>query len=309
MNFDEIKKYFTREKIQRDSLVTAIFFFAGLVLFTLMFIMASLFQRGGSIYHLLQNLGIFFVFAGMALAFAAIHRGNVSPGEQTVRSLAVATAKQAPVVTGILFCSVIAIFIVALAELVLSLIGYIPYAGPVMVALLSLPLFAVNFAVIAAVVMVWMVLPPMAGEGTDLRKMPMDFYTLMKKRGLIIFGYTMITIVIFVVIFGGVLIVIRYATGITRSVQWNIAPAYPPVFKAIISSSYITDVISKIAPRTDPIAALREYGSGIFNYIDMLGTLLKVIYGVTLAVIASFVLGVFFNVLSHLYVRAKKDVI
>jgi len=308
MNFDEIKKYFTREKIKRDSLVTFIFIIAGLVLFTLMFIIAALFQRGGSIYHLLQNLGIFFVFTGIVLAYAAVHRGNVSPGDQSVRSLAMDTAKQAPIVTGILLCSVIAIFIVALVELILSLFGYIPYAGPVIVALLSLPLFAVNFAVIAAVVMIWMVLPPMVGEGTDFRKMPLAFLTLMKRRGLIIFSYTMITIVLSVIIFGGVLIVIRYATGITRAVQWNIAPAYPSVFKAIISSSYITDVVSIIAPRTDPISALREYGSSIFNYIEMLGTLLKVIYGVTMAAIVSFFLGIFFNILSYLYVRAKKDV-
>ena len=153
-----------------------------------------------------------------------------------------------------------------------------------------------------------MVLPPMVGEGTDFRKMPLAFLTLMKRRGLIIFSYTMITIVLFVIIFGGVLIVIRYATGITRAVQWNIAPAYPSVFKAIISSSYITDVVSIIAPRTDPISALREYGSSIFNYIEMLGTLLKVIYGVTMAAIVSFFLGIFFNILSYLYVRAKKDV-
>lgn len=309
MNFDEIKKYFTREKIRRDSLVTFIFLFSGLLLFTLMFILAGLFQRGGSVYHLLQNLGVFFAFTGMVLAYAAIHRGNVSPGGASVRSLAMDTARQAPVVAGILLCSIIAVFIVAMVELLLSFFGYIPYAGPVIVALLSLPLFAVNFAVIAVVVMIWLVLPPMAGEGTDLRKMPMDFFTLMKKRGLVIFGYTMITIVVFAVIFGGVLIVIRYATGITRSVQWNIAPAYPSVFKSIISSSYITDVVSKIAPRTDPIAALREYGSSIFNYIEMLGTLLKVIYGVALSVIVSFVLGIVFNVLSFLYLRAKKDVI
>ena len=41
--------------------------------------------------------------------------------------------------------------------------------------------------------------------------------------------------------------------------------------------SYITDVITKIAPRTDPIAILQQYGSDIFNYIEMLGTLLKVL--------------------------------
>ncbi len=309
MNFEEIKKYFMKEKIKRDSLVSFIFICAGLILFALMFLLAGLAQRGGEIYHLLQNLGLFFLFASTVLVYAAIHRGNVASGVQTVRSLTMDTAKQAPAVIGILIGSIAAVFIASMAELVLSLFGYIPYAGPVIMALLSLPLFIINFVMIAALVMIWIVLPTMIGEGVAIKKMPVDFFTLMRKRGLIIFGYTMITIVVFVILFGGVLIVIRYATGITRAVQWNIAPAYPPMFKSIIRLSYFTEVIAGIAPRTDPIAALQQYGSSIFNYIDMLGSLLKVIYGAALAAIVAFVLSIFFNVLSFFYVRAKKDVI
>ncbi len=309
MYVEEIKKYYTKDKLKRDTLVSFVILCAGMVMFTAMLLLARIGDRGGEVYNLLQNLGLFFLFVSTVLVFAAIHRGNVIPGEHTVRSLAVDTAKQTPVVIGILLGSLVAVFIVSLVELVLSFFGYIPYAGPVIVALLSLPLFALNFVLIAAVAMVWIVLPPMIGEGVALKKMPMDFFTLMKKRGLIIFGYTMITLVVLAVLFGGVLMIIRYATGITRAVQWNIAPAYPPIFKMIIRSSYITDVITKIAPRTDPIAALQEYGTSIFNYIDMLGTLLKVIYGVVLGAIAAFVLGIFFNVLSFFYVRAKKDVI
>ena len=48
---------------------------------------------------------------------------------------------------GILLGSLLAIFIVALVELIPVFLGYIPYAGPVIVALLSVPLFIINFAV------------------------------------------------------------------------------------------------------------------------------------------------------------------
>ncbi len=309
MVVEEIKKYVSKEKMIRDTLVSFIILCAGLILFTAMFLVAGLAQQGGDIYHLFQNLGLFFLFASIALIYAAVHRSNATPGDHSVRSLVLDTGKQAPVLIGILLGSIAALFMAALVELVPTLFGYIPYAGPVIVALLSLPIFLVNFALIAALVMIWIVVQAMVGEGVAVKKMPMDFFTLMKRRGLVIFGSTMIALAVSVIVFGGVLMVIRYATGITRAVQWNIAPAYPGVFRSIIRPSYITDVVARIAPATDPIAALQQYGTSIFNYIEMLGTLLKVIYGTALAAIASFVLGLFFNVMSFIYTRAKKDVI
>ncbi len=309
MNIEEMKKYFTREKMIRDTLVGFIFICAGLILFVAMFFLAAIARRGGDLYNIMQNLGFLFLFASIALVYAAIHRGNIAPGEQTVRALVMDTAKQAHIVVGILLGSIVAIGVAALVELILSLFGYIPYAGPVIVALLSLPLFIINFALIAAVVMIWIVLPVMIGEGVALKKMPMDFAALMKKRGLVIFGYTIAAVAVLVILFGGVLMMVRYAAGITRAVQWNIAPAYPGIFKSIIRPSYITDVIMKIAPRTDPIAALQEYGASIFNYIEMLGTLLKVIYGIVFAAIVAFALNLFFNVLSFFYSRVKKGVL
>ncbi len=139
--------------------------------------------------------------------------------------------------------------------------------------------------------------------------MPFDFLTLVKKRGLVILGYTFASLVAFVVIFSPILMIIRYAAGITKSVQWNIAPAYPQILSSIIRPSYITDIIGKIAPRTDPLAALQQYGSSIFNYVEMLGTLLKVLYGIVMVALMSIVLSMFFNVLSYCYERVKKGVL
>ncbi len=309
MVVEDIKKYITQEKMKRDTLVSFVILIGGLLLFTAMFLLARLAQAGGDLYHLFQNLGLFFLFASIALIYAAIHRSNTAAGDHTVRSLLRDAAKLAPVMAGILLGSIVALFIAALVELIPTLFGYIPYAGPVIVALLSLPVFLVNFALIAAMVMIWIVTPAMVAEGVALKKMPIDFYTLMKRRGLVIFGSAMIALAATLIVFGGVLMIIRYATGITRAVQWNIAPAYPGVFRSIIRPSYITDVITRIAPTTDPIATLQQYGTSIFNYIEMLGTLLKVIYGTALAAIASFVLGLFFNVMSFIYSRSKKDVI
>ena len=309
MNFDDLKKYFTRDKMIRDSLVSLIFLSAGMIMLAVFFLLSAIPAKGGDIYYFLQNVGIFFLFVSLFMSYAAIHRGNVTPGKHTFKSLVLSTAQQTHFAIAILFGSMLAILIVALVELLISLIGYIPYAGPAVMGLLSLPLFVINFAVITAALLIWVVAPPMIGEGVDIKRMPLDFLTLVKKRGLIIIGYTFVAFIVLVVFFSPVLMIIRYAAGITKAVQWNIGPAYPQILSSIIRPSYITDIIGKIAPRTDPIAALQQYGSSIFNFVGMLGTLLKVLYGIAMVVLISLVLSMFFNVLSFFYERVKKGVL
>lgn len=309
MNLDGIKKYFTREKMVRDAIACFVCLLAGIAVLVAFFLLALIPEKGSAVYHLLDNLGVFFLFAGVILGYCAIHRGNAVAGGHTVRSLLVATFRQAHIVVGILLASIIILFVAAFAELVPSLFGFIPYAGPVIVGLLSVPLFLVNALLIAAVVLIWIAVPPMVTEGVPLKRLPFDFLALARKRWLVIFGYTILSVLVFAAVMAAFLMIVRYAAGITRSVQWNISPAYPSVFKAIMRPSYITDIIGKVAPQTDPIAALQQYGSSIFNYVQMLGNLLKALYGVTLAALASFFLAIFFNALSFFYTLTKKDVL
>jgi len=102
---------------------------------------------------------------------------------------------------------------------------------------------------------------------------------------------------------------VRYSAGITRAIEWNIAPAYPSIFKSIMRPSYITDVITKIVPKTDPIAVLQQYGTEIFNYIEMLGSLLKVLWGIMITAIVAFLGAIFSNLMSIAYIRVKKDIL
>jgi hypothetical protein len=309
MNLDDFRNVFTREKLTRDFLVTLACIASGIVLFVALMFLARIPGKGTDVFFLLQNLGYFFLFAGLFLGYAAVHRGNVFKDEKSIKPLLLETAKKAHIIMGVLLGSLLVVFIVALVELIPVLLGYIPYAGPVIVALLSVPLFIINFAVIIGVVLIWIILPPMAAEGTALKKMPVDFYKLVKRRGMVIIAYTAITILVTGILFMPVLMAIRYSAGITRAVEWNIAPAYPAIFKSIMRPSYITDVITKIVPRTDPIAILQQYGSEIFNYIEMLGTLLKILWGIMMSAVVAFIGTIFSNILSIAYLRVKKDIL
>jgi hypothetical protein len=308
MNLDDFKKVFTREKLTRDFLVTLACLACGIVLFVGMLLLGKVPGPGGDLFFLFQNLGYFFLVAGIFLAYAAVHRGNVF-ADTSIKPMLIETAKKAHVIVGILLASLIAIFLVALVELIPIFLGYIPYAGPVLVALLSVPLFIINFAVMISVMLIWIILPPMAVEGTALKKMPFDFFELLKRRGMIIIAYTAFIILVVGILFMPVLMAVRYSAGITRAIEWNIAPAYPSIFKSIMRPSYITDVITKIVPKTDPIAVLQQYGTEIFNYIEMLGSLLKVLWGIMITAIVAFLGAIFSNLMSIAYIRVKKDIL
>jgi hypothetical protein len=309
MNLENFKNVFTREKLTRDFLATLACIGSGIALFVAMMLLAKLPGQGTNTFFLLQNLGYFFLVSGVFLGYAAVHRGNIFSGEKSVKPMILETAKKAHILMGVLVASLVSIFIVALVELVPVFLGYIPYAGPVIVALLSVPFFIINFALIIAVVLIWIILPPMVAEGTAMKKMPFDFFELVRRRGLVILAYAALTVVVTGILFMPVLMAIRYSGGITRAVEWNIAPAYPAIFKSIMRPSYITDIITKIAPRTDPLAVLQQYGSEVFNYIEMLGLLLKVLYGVMIAAIISFMSVIFSNLLSIFYSMVKKDIL
>ncbi|MBN2160611.1 MAG: hypothetical protein JW807_14575 [Spirochaetes bacterium] len=305
MMIEELKRYFTRDKLIRDSLVCYIFMLVGMALLLAMYLLARIPSRGGNIYHLLQNIGLFLLFTSLLLAYAAVHRGNAVLGSHTLRSMLLATVRQAHILVGIALGSVLGIFAVALVQVIFTFFGYIPYAGPVIVALFSLPFFAVNAAVIAALVMVWVIAPPMIAEGAELRRLPADFWNLVKKRGLIILGYTMAAFVGVLIFFGPILMIVRYAVGITRGAQWNIAPAYPNFFQHVLRPSYVTDILQKITPQANPIEALRQYGTAVFDYVNMLGIFLSFLYGILFLALAAFMIALFFNVMSFFYTKVK----
>jgi hypothetical protein len=309
MNFDDLKNAFNREKFTRDFLVTLASILCGIILFVGFIFLGKIPDKGTDTFFLLQNLGYFFLIGSIFVGYAAIHRGNVFRDEKSSTALIIATGKRTHIILGILLGSLLAVFIAALVELIPVFLGYIPYAGPVIVAFLSIPFFIINFAIILIVALIWIIAPPMVAEGTPLKQLPIDFFTLVRRRGLFILAYTALIVVVTGIMLMPLLVAVRYSAGITRAVEWNIAPAYPAIFKSIMRPSYITDLIMKIAPRTDPIAVLQEYGSNIFNYIEMLGNLLKVLYGIMMAAIVAFMGAIFSNLLSLAYIRVKKDIL
>lgn len=307
MDLQGITAFFTREKVIRNCVVAFIYLLAGTVVLIVFYILSGIFSRGSGLHYFMQNAGYFFLFLAIALMYAAIHRGNAGEGSHTVRSLSLHAAGKTHLIGAGLLGAILVLFIAALAQALFSAIGLIPYAGPAIVSLMTLPMFLVNFAALLLIILAWVLVPPLVSEGIDARRILPEFAALVKRRGFVVIAYTFASLVAAVAVFAPLLMVVRYAAGITRAAQWNIAAAYPPAFRSIIRPSYVTDVLAALTPKTDPLAALQKYGSSLFNYVELLGIVLKIAYGIALIAMAAFILSLFFNLLSFCYTRVRNS--
>ena len=307
---DELKKYFAPKKLLRDIELCCIFLCIGAFLMLSFLYGASLANRGGSLYFYLQNAGMFFLFLFLSMTYAGIHRGNMDLDDTALRPVLLFTLGRSHILAGLIAGVLIAVVMVSLAELLVSLVGYIPYAGPVIIALLSLPLFFINFALVAGVALLLIVAPPMTGEGASLKKMAAEVPALLLKRWLIILGYAAASLLTISVLFAPVLMLARYAVGINRSVQWSIGKLYSTeIFGAIIRNSYVTDIVAAIAPRPVEIQVLNEYGQGLISYSTIVLIILIIMYTIAMAIIVSFFVAILLNILSFFYLRVKRDTI
>jgi hypothetical protein len=307
MNLEGLIAYFTREKVVRNCVIAFIYLIAGTLALIACYILSSIFSKGSGLHYFMQNAGYVLLFIAIGLMYAAIHRGNSGEGPHAALSLSLHAARKAHVIGAGLLGSILILFIAALAQALFSFIGLIPYAGPAIVSLMTLPMFLVNFAGLLLVILAWVLVPPLVSDGVDARRLFQEFLDLVKRRGVSVIAYTFASLVAAVAVFAPILMVVRYAAGITRAVQWNIAPAYPKSFMPLIRPSYVTDVLGALMPRTDPLAAFQKYGTSIFNYVELLGVVLKIAYGIVIVALAASVLSLFLNLLSYWYGRIRQS--
>ncbi len=307
MKLEGLAAYFTREKVIRNSVISFIYLLAGTLVLIVCYMLSGIFSKGSGAYYFMQNAGYVLLFISMALMYAAVHRGNSGEGPHTAFSLSLFAAGKAHIVGAGLLGSILVLFIAALAQALFCFIGLIPYAGPAIVSLMTLPMFLINFAALLLVILAWVLVPPLVSDGTGIRGLFPEFLALAKSRGVAVIAYTFASLVAAAAVFAPILMVVRYAAGITRAAQWNIAAAYPKAFMPLIRPSYVSDVLATLMPRTDPLAAFQKYGSSIFSYIELLGVVLKIAYGIVIVALAAIILSLFVNLLSYWYGRIRDN--
>lgn len=271
---------------------------------SLIFIMlAGNFQQNSFFYFFTQNFGIFIFFTSLLAGYSGVYRA-VNSGSATIniRASIKNSLKRSHYILAVSFMTVILFSSIVLIETGFSMISEIPYAGPAIMALLTAPIFILNIFIVVAAVCVFAVAPPIIGEAEGMKDVVSEIRILVGREWLNIVFYLLISLSLLTLGIILIVIIIRYAGGITKAVQWKIIAAYPSSMKHLIAGSYFSDVIYKIVPSADSMSAIRQYGSDILNYFKIIKYIITLSLLLIISFAVSFPLAIYFS-LSSVYFK------
>ncbi|HNR88408.1 MAG TPA: hypothetical protein PKM65_08720 [Spirochaetota bacterium] len=307
----EIGRSFKLENFKKSFKLTWLYSGIGLLIFLVFLSFSGLVQDRSFFYYFFQNAGMFLMFTLLLMAYAGVYRITKFPEDATkvTRTSIRETAKKAHIIVGTSITTVIVFFAVVMIEVGISSISMIPYAGPLIIALFTIPIFIINFACLLLAICVFAIVPPLVGEFDSVKEIFTELRHIIRHRWLNVIIYLIISLSILFLSMVVIYFLVRYATGVTKAVQWKINAAYPKLMNALTLKSYFTDLIYKITPQPDPADALKRYGMDLFHYLDILRYIVSISYLAVLSFIASFPLAAYFNISSAFFKsiwKAKK---
>jgi hypothetical protein len=301
---------FRYDSLKRAFLVSWVFIIAGLAVLVLSALIASLFPRSGIAHGIVQNAGILLFLDFVLMAFAGVYRLGESPdgSREGVWAVVAAVLNKAHYFIGATAIAAFIFMVILLLQFGITALAYIPYAGPFLVSLLAGLFFLVNAAAVAAALGGMAVLPPLAAEAASFRGLIKSVLDLMRGRWLSVLFYLVLSFSVLFIAVTVLYYIVRYAMGITHSVQWKINAAYPRSLSSLNLGSYVVDVVRRITPAADPIGAYMAYGNRVFDYLNMARVTIGLSYAAVFSFIASFPLAVYFSISSVFFNRLRKPV-
>lgn len=284
------------EKVMQVFAITWFFIVLGSALSVIFIFMAGIFQKNSSLYFFLQNFGIFIFFTFLLAGYSGVYRAvNSASGEINIRESIMDSIKRSRYILAVSLVTVILFSSVVLAETAISMVSEIPYAGPAIIALLTAPFFVLNIFIVVTAVCVLAVVSPVTGEVDGVKNIVLEIKVLIKREWLNIVLYLLLTFSL--LILGAILmvLVIRYAGGITKAAQWKVVLAYPPSMKNLTSASYFSEVITRIVPSSNPMAAIQQYGNDLPDYFKAIKYIITVSFILVLSLLAAFPFAVYFS--------------
>ncbi len=287
--------------------ITWFFIVLGSVLSMIFIFMAGIFQKDGFLYFFLLNFGIFVFFTFLLAAYSGIYRVvNSASDDINTREAVIDSLKRSRYVIALSLLTVIAFSAVIMLETGLSMVSLVPYAGPMVMSLLTAPVFILNILIVIAAICTLAAIPPVAAEVEGVKNIALEVYGLLKKEWLNIIFYLLVSIALLILCIILMVFVIRYAGGITKSIQWKVAIAYSPSMKNLISASYFSEFISRIIPVDNTMSALQQYGNDLPGYLKIVKNTITVSFIIVLTMLVSFPLAVYFSFISVYFKKIRK---
>jgi len=255
-----------------------------------------------------QNLGLLLALSSVLAGFSAVYKTKTSQSEnETLVSLISYICKKSHLIIGTIILMSALLYLVVFLQSALAFLGMISYAGPVLMSLFGGIFYLCNIFLVMFFMVLISILPPIllrSASFSDLRK---NILPIVKKHWLDVILYLLVSISTFILSVTIIYYIARYALGITQTIQWKINAAYPRNISSLALSSFAVDIIRKITPSPDPIGAFMDYGSRIFDYVDIIKAVVSISYALVASVLLSFPLAIYFRISSLFYKRIDAD--
>jgi len=289
--------------------LTWLFVSLGLVLFLLFHLAAIAMPKKSFFFYFLENFGIFMMLSTLLMAYSGVYSITTSPAnmEKITRTALKDTFKRTHYIFGISFLTILIFVLILFIQVGFSAISNIPYVGPAVIAILTVPIFLINFILILLGITIFSIAPPVISEASDFKSIFLEVKISVKERWLNVVIYVIVSTSI---LFLAIIIfyyLVQYTTGVTNAIQWKINAAYPKVVKAFAMKSFFSDLVTRITPRPDSIAAYRKYGRDIFKYLEVLRYVISFSYIFIFSFIISLPLSVYFNRSSVFFGRVNSN--
>lgn len=302
--FQELIRGFGFNVLKKSFILTWIFLVFGMLLFTIAVFISSFIYAGSVLRTIVQAMGLLLALSSVLAAFSAVYNATTaSPEHETIVSLVLRISKKSYLIIGTVLIVSLLVYVFVFLQSALSFLGMIPYAGPVLMSILSGVLYFCNILCVLFFIAIIALLPPLvlrSASFTDLRK---NLLPMLKYHWIDVLLYLLISISAFILAVTIMYYLTRYALGITAAIQWKINAAYPRNIQNLALSSFAVDIIRKITPSPDPIGAFMDYGSRIFDYVDMIKVVVTVSYALAASVLIAFPMTIYFRIASLFYKR------
>ncbi len=288
-------------------LLTFIYMLTGLLFFSVFLIIADQIQKKSLLYYSLQNIGIIFFFISLMISYSGVHRLNSSSINSNIpiKEIVIKTASASHLVFLTAICIILSLCMITAVELGISMIAEIPYAGPIIIMLLTAPLFLINFLCLLISLSAFFIIPPLVTEENNFATIIKKFFGMIRTNGLSILLYIIISLVLLYLCLKIIYYITGYSAGITKAIQWKINITYPNLMNNFILKSFLTDIVEKISPQPDSLMALKRYGTSLFDYLNVIKYFTGFSFYISFAFIFSFPITAFFLLLSNFYKKIR----
>lgn len=287
--------------------LTWLFSFIGICIYIGFHVCSALIQDRGFFPQFLDNLGVFFMFTTVLIAYAGVYLIVNTPRDETkiTRGAIRSSMKMAPWILLITVLTMIFLVFTVLLQMGISVLSAIPYAGGYLMSLLTVPVFFINFIALLIALCVITLTPPIIGQSKNIKDFFFHLKATLRDRWLNVLLYACISLAILAISVYLFYMIVQYAVGMTRAVQWKIQGVYPQLISAVSKEFFLTNIAQSVTPHVGFSPEFRQYvmidggGAEVIRYIIMIS------YVGILSFIVSLPLSIYFNVSSIYFGRLK----